>query len=223
LEDKKHSIYLFGILVEYLQPLLIECGALIEYGGCIGYILGWFLYIVCYIPLFVINFIGKFILRDIENMCDWIVPIVYMLLIHPNINEDGSIQNTDTFKWSVMCCIILQAVRVSLAIFSLFESTRHFSILLKKVATDMIPFLAIFYTAIGFFAFFLAVTCKFDKGCEIEPYFSKALRVSFELSLVDNNFNHKSSELYLVYMIGSLLMVIMLLNILIAVISDTFD
>lgn len=106
--------------------------------------------------------IDRFILRDIENMCDWSVPIVYISCIWSNIDQQYKIQNNDTVKWAVLFCIIGQAIRVSLAWFSMFEFTRHFVILLKKVVEDMSPFTAIFLSAIGFISFLLGISCKFE-------------------------------------------------------------
>lgn len=116
-----------------------------------------------------------------------------------------------------------QGLRVSIAVFYIFEDTRHFMILLKRVMSDIVSFTIIFIAGVCFMSFFILVTCKFDKSCMIADYNPSALRAGFQMSLVDNSYTHSGTHAYIVYVIGSSFLVIIMLNLLIAVLSATFD
>ncbi|CAG9318217.1 unnamed protein product [Blepharisma stoltei] len=102
--------------------------------------------------------------------------------------------------------------------FRLFEKTRYMIKLLKEVITDMISFMSLlFYSTLSFTLIFISV------GAKSSDPFSMMLIKSYLLDLADFSYDSYETVEWIIFLIASILNPLIMLNLLISIIGDTFD
>lgn len=202
-----------GILCGILAWLVILIPG---YVICMTWVVGWA------IILLLILVFDRFVFTNFLDFCDYVCPLFYIFGIYSSVEGDTLVMN-ETVKWSFLVCVMISGVRAFISFFFLFSSTRHFILLLIKCIEDMVPFTIIFFSAILVQSVFIIISSNHNPDVEEYMTVTDALKRGFEMSLVDNDLEKDFSLVYIVYIEGSVFLVIIMLNILIAIISDSFE
>ena len=102
-----------------------------------------------------------------------------------------------------------------IAAFELFRSTRYYVLMIEEVIKDIRGFLLIL-------VYFVTAYCSVF-GTTTNSDFSNTFKLSYDLLLGDFSSSELNDTQWFVFVIGSILNLIIMLNLLISIISDSFD
>lgn len=153
-------------------------------------------------------------LLDVINLVDVVRAIsfyVHVVLFFSEVNEYA-------MKSSLVVLVIVSLIR-GITYFSLFSITRYMTYLIKEVLKDMLSFLILLgYSIIAVTAVFTAIDSDQERGG-----FDFYLDMSYKQSLGDFDTDDYSTGEKILFLFSSIINMIIMLNLLISILGDTFD
>jgi len=155
-----------------------------------------------------------------------------MTEIHPDGVIDKIYADSDnlTYRAHMYHLVALFAGILSsiIVLFNIFKPTRYLVYMITKVLVDFFPFFCVFCTSIcmyGILNIYLQEKMG-EKGLISEvgnpPTIMDGFMVSWSIMLVDHDYEYKTTTGSLIYLVFTIWLIIIMLNLLIAIISNTF-
>ena len=136
---------------------------------------------------------------------------LYIYFIFDLAKFDNEIMN-----W-VFAVLTLSSWMRAISYFRIFSRTRYLIRMVKEVVKDMMSFLLILIMAT------VAMSLLYVIAAENEESFSSAFLRSYKLDYASFSVNIFDPLSFVVFIIGSLLCPLIMMNLLIAIMSDTYD
>jgi hypothetical protein len=152
----------------------------------------------------------KYYLRCSRNLLDLTSVLVSLTWVFFEMTN----KDFRYLKWLMVFLNFLKGLNI----FKAFNATRFYIALLKRVTQETYSFLIIFmYSTVAFGGLFIAsVGQKFDN-------FHMLWKIPYELNFGVFEASHEPDIEYFYFVLASLLNIVMMLNLLIAILSDSFD
>ena len=164
-------------------------------------------------------------LFDINNFSDIIGQGFFLVFCQQYAWSDDY---ENHYKGFLFIAVFFGLARSAILFLQVFSSTRYIEQMILETIKDMLPFLLVLMLLVLWYAFLLIALTDLGEKSETGPptdgTIKDAFDKAFKTMLVDNDYNEfKTNEGYFIYYVGNILLVVIMLNLIISVVSDSYD